>query len=48
MTTLGTYPIFKNSYLVNDLEQACTRWNRVNGAGPNDLSLGEGPDLHHA
>jgi hypothetical protein len=34
MTTLATYPIFQNGYLVNDVEEACRKWNRVYGAGP--------------
>jgi hypothetical protein len=34
MTVLGTYPIFQNGFLVNDLEEASRKWNRVYGAGP--------------
>ncbi len=32
--TLGTYPLFQQAYLVNDLEAAAQRWSRVFGAGP--------------
>jgi hypothetical protein len=34
MRTLGTYPIFQNGFLVNDIEKACRAWNQVYGAGP--------------
>lgn len=32
--TLRLYPFFQQAYLVNDLEDACVRWNRLFGAGP--------------
>ena len=34
MATLGTYPLFQNAYVVNDLEASIHRWNTVFGAGP--------------
>ena len=34
MSRLERYPIFQNGFLVNDLEESCTRWSRVFGAGP--------------
>lgn len=34
MATLGTYPLFQQAYLVNDLEAACHRWHDLFGAGP--------------
>jgi hypothetical protein len=32
--TLGTYPLFQQAYLVNDLESSIRQWSRVFGAGP--------------
>ena len=32
--TLGTYPIFQQAYLVNDIEASIRHWNRLFGAGP--------------
>lgn len=34
MGTLGSYPLFQQAYLVNDLEESCHKWNRLLGAGP--------------
>ena len=34
MDTLGTYPLFQQAYLVNDLESAIRQWSRLFGAGP--------------
>lgn len=34
MSVLGTYPIFQQAYLVNDLEDAIRRWSDLFGAGP--------------
>ena len=35
---LGTYPIFQNAYLVNDVEEACRKSNEAFGAGPFQLT----------
>ncbi len=32
--TLGTYPIFQQAYLVNDIESSIHQWNQLFGAGP--------------
>ena len=32
--TLGTYPIFQQAYLVNDLKASIHSWSRLFGAGP--------------
>ena len=32
--TLGTYRLFQQAYLVNDLDEAIGKWNRLYGAGP--------------
>ncbi|NJN50768.1 MAG: methylmalonyl-CoA epimerase [Gammaproteobacteria bacterium] len=32
--TLGTYPLFQQAYLVNDIEASAKHWSRVFGAGP--------------
>jgi hypothetical protein len=34
MGTLGTYPLFQQAYLVNDLEASIHQWHRLLGAGP--------------
>ena len=34
MTTLGTYPLFQQAYLVNDLETSIRQWSSLFGAGP--------------
>ena len=34
MSTLGTYPLFQQAYLVNDLESSIAQWSRLFGAGP--------------
>ena len=34
MTTLTTFPIFQQAYLVNDLDEAIQKWSRAYGAGP--------------
>ncbi len=34
MSTLGTYPLFQQAYLVNDLESSIHQWNALLGAGP--------------
>ncbi len=34
MTMLQHYDFFQEAWLVNDLEQACDRWNTLYGAGP--------------
>jgi len=34
MTILGSYPLFQQAYLVNDLHESIERWNRLFGAGP--------------
>lgn len=31
---LDKYPIFQQAYLVNDLEEAAIKWNKIFGAGP--------------
>ena len=32
--TLGTYPLFQQAYLVNDLEESIHKWSKLFGAGP--------------
>lgn len=34
MALLGTYPLFQQAYLVNDLEASIHHWHRLFGAGP--------------
>ncbi len=34
MTILGTYALFQQAYLVNDLDTSIRQWSRVFGAGP--------------
>jgi hypothetical protein len=34
MSVLGTYPIFQQAYLVNDIEASIERWSELFGAGP--------------
>ena len=34
MATLGTYPLFQQAYLVNDIEASIDKWHGLLGAGP--------------
>ncbi len=34
MTMLTRYDFFQEAYFVNDVEEACIKWNRLYGAGP--------------
>lgn len=39
MTMLTTYPLFQQAYLVEDLDEACHRWNTLFGAGPFVITM---------
>lgn len=34
MAALTRHPVFQYAYFVTDIEEACTRWHRLFGAGP--------------
>ena len=46
MEPLIRYPIVQHAWFVNDIEEACKKWNRVTGAGPFFVTKGHWGDRH--
>ena len=46
MEPLIRYPIVQHAWFVNDIEEACKKWNRVTGAGPFFVTRGHWGDRH--
>ena len=46
MEPIIRYPIVQHAWFVNDIEEACKKWNRVTGAGPFFVTRGHWGDRH--
>ena len=46
MEPLIRYPIVQHAWFVNDIDEACRKWNMTTGAGPFFVTRGHWGDRH--